>query len=233
MRLNSPLRSFLLLSAALAACLGLLVVRFAITGQISQLFLVRNLALGLLPLAFSLAALFVERRNWRGGAALLVVLSLVWLIFFPNSSYIFTDFIHLIQRGLDSDNPNARGLDTLLVWFDVINRSLFAFAGHLMGLASLYVMHNLWRKEFGPWIGWLAVGASCWAAGYGVFLGRFVRMSSWQFFVDPAGSWQRLLSNLPTADSWLFSLAFGVFLAVSYFFVYVFKKHFFATKETA
>jgi uncharacterized membrane protein len=233
MRLNSPLRSLVLLSAALAACVGLLVIRFAITGQVSHLFLIRNLALGLIPLAIALIALFIERQNWRGGAALLMILSLIWLIYFPNSSYIFTDFIHLIQRGLVTDNPNARGVDNMLVWFDVINRSLFAFVGHLMGLASLYVMHNLWRKKFGPWPGWIAVGLSCWAAGYGVFLGRFVRMSSWQFFATPSVSWQRLVSNLPTPDSWLFSLAFGVFLAVSYFFVYVFKKHFFATKETA
>ncbi len=231
MRLNSPLRSFVLLTAALGACLGLLAVRFAITGQVSHLFLVKNLLLGLLPLAFALVALFVERQNWRGGVILLVFFSALWLVFFPNSSYIFTDFIHLIQRGLGTDNPNARGVDNLLVWFDVINRSLFAFVGHFIGLASLYVMHNLWRKEFGAWVGWLAVGASCWAAGYGVFLGRFVRMSSWHFFVEPAKSWRLLTDNLPTLDSWLFSLAFGTFLAVSYFFVYVFKKHFFASKE--
>lgn len=228
MKLNTPLRSFVLLSAALATCLGLLAVRFVITGHLSHFFLIRNLFLGLLPFVIALIALFVERQNWRGGAVLLVALSLVWLVFFPNSSYIFTDFIHLIQRGLDTDNPNARGVGNMLVWFDVVNRSLFAFVGHLMGLASLYVMHRLWRKRFGRWPGWIAVGASCWAAGYGVFLGRFVRMSSWQFFADPAGAWQRLAANLPTLDSWLFSLCFGVFLAVSYFFVYVFKKHFFA-----
>lgn len=233
MRLNSPLRSFVLLTAALAACLGMLVARFAVTGQFSHLFLVRNLFLGLLPLVFALVALLVERQNWRGGAVFLVLLSVLWLVFFPNSSYIFTDFIHLIQRGLGSENPNARGVDNMLVWYDVISRSLFAFVGHLMGLASLYVMHNLWRKEFGAVVGWLAVGASCWAAGYGVFLGRFVRMSSWHFFADPAGSWSLLASNLTTPDSWVFSLCFGVFLAVSYFFVYVFKKHFFVTKEAA
>lgn len=233
MRLNTPLRSFVLLSAALAACLGLLVVRFLVTGRISHLFLVWNLALGLVPLGVAMTALFVERRNWRGGALLLALLSLLWLIFFPNSSYIFTDFIHLIQRGLDGDNPNARGVDNMLVWFDVINRSLFAFVGHLMGLASLYVMHNLWRKEFGPWWGWLAVGASCWAAGYGVFLGRFVRMSSWYVFTDPLGAWSHVSANLMTADSWLFSAGFGIFLVVSYFFVYVFKKHLFLPKESA
>ena len=232
MRLNTPVRSLLLLGVALGACLGLLAFRFVFTGHFSHLFLISNLFLGLIPLAVAFAALFVERHNWPfWGKVLLVLFSVLWLVFFPNSSYIFTDFIHLIQRGLDGDNPNARGLDNMLVWFDVINRSLFAFVGHFMGLASLYVMHSLWKKELGRWPSWLLVGLSCWAAGYGVFIGRFVRWSTWHLFTDPVDSWISLVANLTAPDAWLFSSGFAVFLAVSYFFVYVFKKHLFVTKE--
>ena len=232
MRLNSPIRSVLLLAAALAACLGLLAIRFLFTGHFSYLFLIRNLFLGLVPLGVAFVALFVERRNWGGwGRVWMVVFSVLWLVFFPNSSYIFTDFIHLIQKGLEGDNPNARGLDNMLVWFDLMNRSLFAFVGHFMGLASLYVMHSLWKKELGRWVGWLIVLISCWAAGYGVFIGRFVRWSTWHLFTEPGDSWTSLIANLAAPDAWLFSSGFGVFLSVSYFFVYVFKKHLFITKE--
>jgi len=234
MRLNTPIRSLVLLAAALGACLGLLALRFLFTGRFSHLFLIWNLFLGLVPLAIAFAALFVERQNYhRWGRIFLILISVPWLLFLPNSSYIFTDFIHLIQRGLVNDNPNARGLANMLVWFDVINRSLFAFVGHFMGLASLYVMHNLWKKEFGRWVGWLAVGFSCWAAGYGVFIGRFVRWSSWHLFTHPDESWKDLIDNLFAADAWLFSSGFAVFLAVSYFFVYVFKKHLFIPKESS
>ncbi len=232
MRLNTPVRSGLLLAAALAACLGLLGLRFLFTGRIAHLFLVWNLFLGLVPLGVAFVALVVERRNWPiAGRIALVLFSLLWLVFFPNSSYIFTDFIHLIQQGLSSGNPNARGMDNMLVWFDVISRSLFAFVGHFMGLASLYVMHNLWKKELGRWPGWLLVGLSCWAAGYGVFIGRFVRRNSWHLFTQPERAWTDLVENLLAPDALLFSSGFAVFLAVSYFFVYVFKKHLFVSKE--
>lgn len=233
MRLNTPLKSFLLLAMALGSCLGLLGLRFFITGRLDHQFLVWNLFLGLVPLFVAITALWVERQNWRTlGTIFLVAFSLVWLVFFPNSSYIFTDFIHLIQRGLAGD-PNARGVERMLVWFDVINRSLFAFVGHFIGLASLYVMHSLWKKQFGRWAGWFLVGLSCWAAGYGVFLGRFVRLNSWHLFTDPAEAWTSLFANLTAPDAWLFSSGFTVFLAVSYFFVYVFKKHLFIAKEAS
>jgi uncharacterized membrane protein len=232
MRLNTPWRSLVLLGAALAACLGLLGLRFLFTGHFSHFFLVWNLFLGLVPLGLAFVALFVERQNWRlVGPVLLVGLSVLWLIFLPNSSYIFTDFIHLIQRGLGGENPNARGIANMLVWFDVIIRSLFAFVGHFMGLASLYVMHSLWKKEFGRWAGWGVVGFSCWAAGYGIFIGRFVRWNSWNLFTHPEESWGDLVENLAAPDALLFSGGFAVFLLVSYFFLYVFKKHLFTSKE--
>lgn len=224
------MRSFLLLAVALGSCLGLLGLRFVFTGRLDHLFLVWNLFLGLIPLMIAFVALLIERQNWPVGKVLLVGSSLLWLVFFPNSSYIFTDFIHLIQRGLAGD-PNARGIERMLVWFDVINRSLFAFVGHFIGLASLYVMHNLWKKAFGRWLGWLLVGFSCWAAAYGVFIGRFVRWNSWHLITHPEESWPSLIGNLAAADAWLFSSGFMVFLAVSYFFVYVFKKHLFIAKE--
>jgi uncharacterized membrane protein len=92
-------------------------------------------------------------------------------------------------------------------------------------------MHSLWKKEFGRWAGWFLVGFSCWAAAYGVFIGRFVRWNSWHLVTHPEESWRSLIENLAAPDAWLFSSGFAVFLAVSYFFVYVFKKHLFVTKE--
>ncbi len=234
MRLNTPWKSVLLFLGALGACLGLLALRFLFTGHFSYFFLARNLFLGLIPLGVASVALLIERQNWKfWGRFSLVLLTFLWLLFFPNSSYIFTDFIHLIQRGLDTDNPNARGLDNMLVWFDLLNRSLFAFVGHLMGLASLYVMHSLWKKEFGRWQGWLCVVLSCWAAGYGIFIGRFVRWSSWHLFTRAEQTWQSLAENLGAVDAWLFSSGFAAFLLVSYFFVYLFKKHLYVSKESS
>jgi uncharacterized membrane protein len=234
MRLNSPVKTLFLFALALAGCFAMLGIRFLFTGHLSQTFLARNLFLGVVPLAVSLVALFVFRSEWKlAGRLLMWLLSIVWLVFFPNSSYIFTDFIHLIQRGLPDDvSPNDRSLANMLVWYDIITRSLFAFVGHFLGLASLYVMHHLWRKEVGGLWGGFLVAASCLAAGYGVFIGRFVRWSSWHLFTNTEETWQSLMQNLTAIDAWLFSIGFAIFLAASYFFVYVFKKHLFVLKES-
>lgn len=78
---------------------------------------------------------------------------------------------------------------------------------------------------------WILVGFSCWAAAYGVFMGRFLRWSSWHLFTHPQAALTDIVVNLAAPDALAFSFIFGTFLAVSYFFVYVFKKHLFIAKE--
>lgn len=207
-------------------------IRVLITGKFYQVFLAWNLFLALVPFLLALLAEWVVQKPapvW--GFLLLVLFSLVWLLFFPNSSYIFTDFIHLIQRGLPEDNPNARGFSNMLVWYDVILRSLYAFSGHLTGLASLFVMHSLWTRRTGRVWGWIFVFVCSVAAAYGVFIGRFIRLNSWNLITHPDSAWNALVDNINAVDAAIFTVAFSFFLIISYLFLYIFKRHLKDAKE--
>lgn len=226
-------RSLLFFGLAVLGCLALLGIRILVTGKLYQVFLAWNLFLALIPFLIALAADRLIRMAPTFGAIIFLLTgSVLWLLFFPNSSYIFTDFIHLIQRGLPEDNPNARGFSNMLVWYDVILRSLYAFSGHLTGLASLYVMHTLWTRQFGRFWGWFFVLTSSVAAAYGVFLGRFIRLNSWNLITHPDTAWNALVNNINAVDAAIFTVAFSFFLVISYFFLYIFKKHLNDGKET-
>lgn len=222
----NDLKFFILLIAAASGCVALLGVRILVSGKTYHLFLAWNLFLAFVPVAFGLTALALTRSGpaWKT-LPLLIVFSLAWLLFFPNSSYLFTDFIHLIQRGLNTDDPNARGMGNMLVWYDVVLKSAFAFAGHLAGMFSLYLFHCLWRKYFGRVWAWLLIFIASLAAAYGVFLGRFLRLNSWTILTRPESTIQNATSNLLTEDALFFTLAFGTFILTSYFFIYIFKRY--------
>lgn len=225
-------KSILLICVAFLGCFFLLGIRVLISGKFYQIFLAWNLFLAVIPFFIALLSRWLVTRN-HGIFSVLIFLftSILWLLFFPNSSYIFTDFIHLIQRGLPEDNPNARGFSNLLVWYDVIVRSLYAFVGHLLGLASLFIFHNLWSKYCGKIVGWVLVISSCTAAAYGVFVGRFIRLNSWNLVTHPDAAVNALLSNVESLDAVIFTIAFAFFLSISYIFLYIFKKYFMVTKE--
>jgi uncharacterized membrane protein len=165
----SARRTAVVVSLGLASlsCCGLVAVRNLYTGNGNFRYLVWNLFLAWVP--FVLAMLFYDgqRRGMRTPS--LAVLGALWLVFFPNAPYIVTDFVHL---GRDPLSP---------LWFDGVTIGAFAATGLLLGLGSLYLVQSAVRRE----LGWLVVGASLVLGSIGVYLGRFVRLNSWDFFTNP------------------------------------------------
>jgi uncharacterized membrane protein len=158
------------LLVASAFCVLLVRFRQHHTGDDFYGFLVWNLALAWVPLALALAAYAYARR---GGGALVVVLGILWLLFFPNAPYLLTDFIHLHES-----------LTTPL-WYDALMLAAFAWTGLALGFASLYVMQAIWERSAGAAVSWLGVVGALGLASFGVYLGRFLRFNSWDALVRP------------------------------------------------
>jgi uncharacterized membrane protein len=172
-----PTRHELVVFLALSLCSlaggALLVCRLVVTGSTSLGFLPWNLLLAWIPLvaAATLQLLDREKRLTRPRAAGLVGL---WLIFFPNAPYLVTDFVHLRPR------PGEAPL-----WFDIGVLMIFAWTGLLLGFVSLYWVQEFLRARVGTVrstvVAMLVLGLS----GYGIYLGRFARLNSWDLVLRP------------------------------------------------
>lgn len=91
-------------------------------------YLVGNLALAWLPLIFAVRLVSIlKRKLWSSWEALGI--SLLWLVFLPNSFYMISDFIHLqeVQR-----------VDVL---YDALMFTSFIYTGAVLGFSSLYLLH--------------------------------------------------------------------------------------------
>ena len=122
------------LVAASAFAVGLVALRYGLSGSGQYLGLCWNLVLAWVPLAFALLAYDRDRRRGRGGFALFAPL-LLWLAFLPNAPYLVTDFVHL------------RDETTMPVWFDVALLSSFAWIGLLLGFVSVYLAQGVVRRH--------------------------------------------------------------------------------------
>ena len=172
-------------------------------------FLVRNLGLAWVPLiAAGLASAAAYQRLARWLVAL--PFSLVWLVFFPNTFYMLTDFQHLEWASV-----------YLPYWFDVMLIVWFAWTGLLLGVASLFLMHELVARITRPWLGWLFAMAATLVGGFGVYLGRFVRWSSWDILHQPFSIFQDILEVFTDPLSNQPVVIFVVFYALLFLFVYV------------
>lgn len=215
---RSVLSLGVLAALALTGCLSLLAVRVALLGNPFYTFLGMNLLLACVPLGMA-AVQVILLRTLNPGPARTVLVSacaLGWLLFFPNAPYLFTDFIHVAEKTwIRSDTLQWLGTRGVL-WYDIVMSGAFAFVGHFLGLVSMWVEGRVLDHAWGRGFERVFLTAAVILAGFGVYLGRFVRLNSWDAVLTPVRAVRGTLAALSDPKAVLFSLTFSFFVAVTY-----------------
>lgn len=137
-------------------------------------FLLWNLLLAWVPLF--LAALLVKnlsKQRWLSRQN--IGLSLLWLVFLPNSFYIVSDLIHVHLTG------------EINILFDVVLFSSFIFNGYVFGFMSLYIVHRELLKRLPLERAHALIGTVLVISSFAIYLGRYLRWNTWDILVHPIG----------------------------------------------
>jgi uncharacterized membrane protein len=210
---QAPTPTLLALLFATIVGATLVALRVLLTGNWTYTSLIWNLFLAWLPLVFALDAChqyrLAKRRNWR-----VYLSSALWLLFFPNAPYIFTDLIHVKHWW-----PLGR------YWMDLSLVLVFALTGFLLGFISLYLMQSVVANRFGKAASWLFTLAVAALSGFGVYLGRVQRWNSWDIVVHPVGLARAIVhwATHPFANPAIafgFPALFATFLFLGYLMLY-------------
>lgn len=167
----------ILLAAAASLSLALLGVEMEVSGSSHFSFLAWNLFLAVIPVLLALAA----RRLARSAAPAklrrpsFVLLTMLWLLFFPNAPYVTTDYVHL--------RDSAAGHAPL--WLNALTLSAFVLTALSLAGLSAYVVLAAWRSLFGPSSSLGVVVAAFLATAVGIYLGRFEQLNSWDVLFRP------------------------------------------------
>jgi len=198
------------LLAASAVSIGTVVVRVHETGNLHYVFLVWNLFLAWVPV---IAAYYAFTFARRGAAVPAGVLAVVWLLFFPNAPYVLTDFVHLSEPG------------TSPLWYDALMVSSFAWTALMLGFLSLYLIQAMIVRRAGVAVGWIGVVCVLGLASFGIYLGRFVGLNSWDAVTRPGAVLSVVLKS-PFEDPRMVAalVALTVALFVGYLVTYAFSS---------
>jgi uncharacterized membrane protein len=195
-------------SLLLASAFGVALVafRYVWSGQAGYGNLVWNLVLAWVPFVLALVVYDRVRRGSRGLG--LLVPAALWLAFLPNAPYLVTDFVLL------------REIDGMPVWFDVALLTTFAWTGLLLGFASVYLVQGAVTRLYGASAGWLAALGALGLSGLGVYLGRYLRLNSWDLLVQPGSVAGEVLDRLSSPRMVGMSIVMAAFLTVAYAMLY-------------
>ena len=195
-------------------CLLLVGFRVHVTDRVTFVFLVWNLFLALIPyLVSTLLVVYHERIRHT---ALLMLPLMVWLCFFPNAPYILTDLFHLKQR------PGVP------YWYDLALILFFAWNGLMVGYASLFDIQMVLSQRFNTVVGWLVALASLTLAGFGIYLGRYLRWNSWDVVSSPEELMHdisvRITDPMAHPHTYGVTLVFSAFLVLGYVLLFQFSR---------
>jgi uncharacterized membrane protein len=197
----TPINTLALFSLFIVSLVVTSVIR---SHNITYLLLVWNLFLAWVP--FLIAYIWFKRlefekplKPWKS-----ILLSGIWLLFFPNAPYLITDLIHL-----SGDFNPAFWTDTLLFFGAAMN-------GLILGVYSLHFIHKALIHFTNKKIAWGLVGMILVATGFGIFLGRVQRWNSWDLFVQPYSLLKDAIFSLKDPLAIKMTIGFSVLMFIVY-----------------
>ncbi|MBU3188387.1 DUF1361 domain-containing protein [Clostridium bowmanii] len=203
------------------------------SGGIGQknIFMIWNVILAWVPLEIVSLLCYINSKYKKNGLIKIITifLGILWLLFYPNSTYIITDFIHLSSNQYHLINPNyspytreARIIfnDNVNIWLDFVNISIGVWIGYVVGFISLYIIHHSLIKKYNSMVSWILVLIVHILTGFAIFIGRFNRWNSWDIILHPTNI-ITILQSIVNLKTLKFTLLFGVLSLVVYVINYL------------
>lgn len=137
-------------------------------------YLLWNLFLAWLPLLFAVRLVSaLQRKLWSSWEVM--GLSVLWLVFLPNSFYMISDFLHL---------QDVRRVDVV---YDTIMLTSFIYTGVTLGFSSLYLIHLQLRRRLSRQMAAFWVAFTLFVSSAAIYVGRDLRWNSWDILTNPGG----------------------------------------------
>lgn len=183
------------------------VLRQPVLGYRSHFFMLWNLFLAIIPYVIACVMLvinnYVKSKWW-----ILILLGVLWLLFFPNAPYLLTSYVHFSWRGFFGGTAFS-----FPAWYEFLLFTSIIWSGIIAGLVSLEIVHGIAEKYWGKIAGWLMIVIINFLSSWAIYLGRFIRLNSWDVFTDPS----LLLPHIILCrDRTIFVFVLGLFLTLMY-----------------
>ncbi len=176
------------------------IVVFIFTLSFLSLMLAWNIILAFIPVALSIIFyqnIKIEKYSTQN-KIFFIFLFLSWIAFFPNSYYVITDFIHLGSESFyyrDNIYAPLTYVENFEGYLTLIHIFLGAIISVVMASYSLKIMHHFVKERFSNLIGSAFVVGIIMLSSIGIYIGRFIRLQSWNI-INPFYVISELLKSL-------------------------------------
>jgi uncharacterized membrane protein len=165
--------------------------------------MIYNLVLAFIPVIAGYLFLRIRR------GVLHFFYGIIWLLFLPNTIYVITDLLHLIE-----DFAYA---DTALKVILIIEYTIFEFIGFITFILALYPFEILIKRSRLKKLSTILLVATNFIIGFAMVLGRIYRVNSWDVFLHPLDVVMAGWNVLNSTQLMTLAILFGLFANIVYF----------------
>ncbi|MBN2300868.1 MAG: DUF1361 domain-containing protein [Acholeplasmataceae bacterium] len=142
------------------------------------IFLAWNMILA--TVVYGLSEILVYMYEKKVSLWILIVILFLWILFFPNSIYILTDFIHIQNYQFFESYPNFYHL-SLTEWLVFMELVIGALYAAKLGIASIIKLEMILKRTIKRYY-FMGLSILFILSSFGIFIGRFFRLNSWNIF---------------------------------------------------
>lgn len=144
---------------------------------------------------------------------LIVIVSVVWFAFLPNTIYVLTDFQHLIAQWNQLNSVELR----ILLLFEY---ALLFLSGLILYIVSYYPAEIFLKRIFSKHYKFLSkifLVLLNYLIGFGIVLGRIERVNSWWIITQTHNVILSVFTILRSPEQLILAVLFGMFANYFYF----------------
>lgn len=184
--------------------------------------LLYNVALAIIPSLFLYKYKNFKAKTFNRMVSPSILMLFLGFIFMPNSFYIITDIIHVAVTRFYSIGYKGHKQFFLMPghYLNLFNIFLAAVIGLVLGLKQVRRINEIIYRTNNMLIISAVTACESVLIGYAIYIGRFIRLNSWDIFSVPNILFNHNLSKdgfvfviLCSLLVWIFNLAYSFFIA--------------------
>jgi uncharacterized membrane protein len=181
--------------------------RIFLFGTTSFVYMFWNIFLAFVPFFIS-SILLIHTNKENFYKPFFIIGFMLWFLFLPNAPYVITDLIHLGR------------IRAVPVMYDSFLLFSSATVSLLMGLYSLQHIEKILSLKFSKRSINISIIVIILFTSFGMYLGRFLRFNSWDFFTSHVSLLSRIWEIFSQPNNYInvyaYTLLFFFFIYLSY-----------------
>lgn len=189
--------------------------------RLDNMYMIWNLLLAWIPLEISyfFKKVFGHKNRKKYSQTLIVLLSIIWVISYPNAPYVITELVYLNgNKYFELVNSKGTGVifkNDLNIWKDFFYVFIGVWICSIISFVSIHINRKIIMERYNSAFSWIFLFLVAIFSGFNMYLSRIEQIRSWNIIINPYKTIVLIYKNINKL-TFEFSMLFAGIIIIMY-----------------